>query len=142
MRRALFLGLALMLAACSFNRFGRWLDESDQPLEGSQILQYPGFPTCGHEQVIFLFFFGDLYARDDRGDLGVLTNPDGEVLTFAILDEIPSGAEPTGIHHQDLEIYLDPEDRADYIYIHRGDDGRTERWPRAEIACDRPDTPG
>ncbi len=140
MRRRLAWSL-LLLAACGLNRFGPWLDESGQRLEGSQVLQYQGFQTCGHDKVIFLFFFGDLYARDDDGDLGPLINAEGEVLTFAVLDEPPAGAEPTGITHEDREIYLDPETRGDYLYIHDAELGRTERWPRAEIDCDRPGSP-
>ncbi|MDP3983930.1 MAG: hypothetical protein Q8Q52_02840 [Acidimicrobiia bacterium] len=130
-----------LASACTFNQFGPWLDESGQPLEGSQVLQYRGLETCGHEEVVFLLFFGELYARDDDGDLGQLTNPAGEVLTYAVLDEIPAGAEPTGIALRERELYFDPDTRADYLYIHRGDDGRTERWPRAEIDCDRPGAP-
>ncbi|HKX74788.1 MAG TPA: hypothetical protein VJR05_05285 [Acidimicrobiia bacterium] len=131
--------LLLLVAGCGLNRFGPWLDESGQRLEGSQVIQYQGFQTCGHEEVIFLFFFGDLYARDDDGDLGQLTNDEGEVLTFAVLDEPPAAAEPTGITHQDREIYFDPATREDYLYIRQPN--RTERWPRAEINCDRPGTP-
>lgn len=140
MRRVAIAGL-LLLGACGFSQFGPWLDESGQRLEGSQVLQYQGLQTCGHEEVVFLFFFGDLYARDDDGHLGELTNAAGDVLTFEILDEMPSGAEPTGITHGDREIYFDPSTREEYLFIHRGDDGRTERWPRAEIECDRPGTP-
>ena len=42
-----------------------------------------------------------------------------------------------GITYGDREIYLDPETRDDYLYIHF-ENGSTERWPRAESDCDRP----
>jgi hypothetical protein len=133
--------LVLLLTACGFNQFGPWLDENGQRLEGSQVIEYQGFQTCGHEEVTFLYFFGDLYARDDDGHLGELHNADGELLTFAVLDEMPPGAEPTGITHLQREIYLDPATRVDYLYIDLVDKDRAERWPRAEIECDRPGTP-
>ncbi|MGH8928336.1 MAG: hypothetical protein ACRDWH_08300 [Acidimicrobiia bacterium] len=130
--------LVVLLTACAgFGQFGPWLDESGQRLEGSQVVQYRGFEQCGHEQVIFLVFFGAMYAQDRHGVLGELHGANGDVLTYAVLDEIPEGVTATGITTTDREIYFDEDTRADYIYIHR-DTGRTERWPRAEIACDRP----
>jgi hypothetical protein len=143
MRRFLLLvSLCLVTVACGIGQFGPWLDESGQPLEGSQVLQYRGFEDCGHQEVVFFFFFGDLYAQDEDGVLGPLTNSAGEPLTFELLSEVPEGAEPTGIHLGPREIYLNPDIREDYIYVYRSDDDRTEQWPRAEIECDRPGTPG
>ena len=127
----------LALGACAFNQFGPWRDESGQPLEGSQILQYQGFEECGHEDVVFLFFFGRMYAQDDDGVLGQLTSDGGEVLTFEILEEIPDGVVARGMTLGDREIYFDDASLDEYLYIHRNDEGRTERWPRAEIDCDR-----
>ena len=131
-------GWALVLvAACSMNQFGPWLDESGQPLEGSQVLQYRGFEECGHGDVVFLSFFGRMYAQDDKGILGQLTNEDGETLTFAVLDQIPEGVVARGLTLGDREIYFEDASLDDYLYIHREGDGRTERWPRAESDCDR-----
>jgi hypothetical protein len=129
--------LFLTLAACDLNEFGPWLDESGQPLEGSQVIQYQGFEVCGHAEVVFLVFFGDMYAKDLDGVLGELRGETGETLTYAVLDEIPPGAVGTGIKTRNREIYMDQATRSDYLYIHR-QDGRTERWPRAESSCDRP----
>jgi hypothetical protein len=137
MRRLPLLLLVLLLGACAFNEFGPWRDESGQPLEGSQVLQYQGFEECGHEDVVFLSFFGRMYAQDDDGVLGQLTSEDGEVLTFAILDEVPDGVVARGLTLGDREIYFEDATLDDYLYIHRNDEGRTERWPRAEIDCDR-----
>lgn len=131
------IAFVLVLSACNFNQFGPWLDESGQPLEGSQVLQYPGFEECGHEDVVFLSFFGRMYAQDDDGVLGQLTSEDGEVLTFAILDEVPEGVIPRGLTLGDREIYFEDNTLDEYLYIHREGDGRTERWPRAETDCDR-----
>jgi hypothetical protein len=143
MRRLLLIAaLFLVTAACAFGQFGPWLDESGQPLEGSQVLQYRGFEDCGHQEVVFFFFFGDLYAQDEDGVLGPLTNSAGEPLEYALLDGVPEGAEATGIHLGTKEIYLNPDIREDYIYLYLSDDNRTEQWPRAEIDCDRPGTPG
>ena len=136
MRRLLLL-LVLLHGACAFNQFGPWRDESGQPLEGSQVLQYQGFEECGHEDVVFLLFFGRMYAQDDDGVLGQLTNEDGSVLTFAILDELPDGVVARGLTLGDREIYFADATLDDYLYIHRSGDGTTERWPRAEIDCDR-----
>jgi hypothetical protein len=137
MRRLPLLLLVLLLGACAFNQFGPWRDESGQPLEGSQVLQYQGFEECGHEDVVFLSFFGRMYAQDDDGVLGQLTSEDGEVLTFAILDEVPYGVVARGLTLGDREIYFEDATLDEYLYIHRNDEGRTERWPRAEIDCDR-----
>ena len=129
--------MTLVVGGCTFNQYGPWLDESGKPLEGSQVLQYQGFEDCGHEDVVFLTFFGRMYAQDEDGVLGELTSEDGEVLTYAILDEVPEGAVARGFTLGDKEIYFEDASREDYIYIHRGGDGLTERWPRAEIECDR-----
>jgi hypothetical protein len=137
MRRSLIV-LVLFLGGCgAFNQLGPWLDESGKPLEGSQVLQYMGFEECGHEDVVFLSFFGRMFAQDDDGVLGQLTNEQGEVLTFAILDEIPDGVVASGLTLGDREIYFADETLDDYLYVHRHGDGTTERWPRAEIDCDR-----
>jgi len=135
-KRAVLLATALVLSAC-FPPTGPWLDESGQRLEGSQVVQYQGFRHCGHEQVEFLLFFGAMYAKDLEGALGALANPAGDSLTYAILDELPPGVVGQGITFRDREIYLDPETREDYLYVHF-DSGSTERWPRAEFDCDRP----
>ena len=136
MRRLLLL-LVLLHGACAFNQFGPWRDESGQPLEGSQVLQYQGFEECGHEDVVFLWFFGRMYAQDDEGVLGDLTAEDGEILTFEILDEMPDGAIARHVTLGDREIYYDDQTVEDYLYVHRAEEGTTERWPRAEFDCDR-----
>jgi hypothetical protein len=128
---------ALLLASCGLTQFGPWLDESGQRLEGSQLVEYQGFKECDHEDVVFLVFFGDMYAKDTKGILGELLNASGEVLSYAVLDEVPAGANPSGFTSGQREIYFDDGTREDYLYIHR-EDGRTERWPRAESACDLP----
>lgn len=136
MRRAAVV-VFLVLAACSFNDFGPWLDQSGQRLEGSQVLEYAGFPNCGHRQVTFMMFFGRLFARDPKGVLGQLYNEAGEPLAFAVLTEEPAGLTESDITHKDREILYDANNREDYVYIRMGD-GTVEQWPRAEIACDRP----
>ena len=132
---------ALLLASCSLTQFGPWLDESGQRLEGSQLVEYQGFEECGHEDVVFLVFFGDMYAKDTDGTLGELRNALGDVLSYAVLDEIPTDVAPTGLTSGDREIYMNEATREDYLYIHR-EDGRIERWPRAESPCDRPGSTG
>jgi hypothetical protein len=135
MRRLIVL-TAVVLGACQLNELGPWLDESGQRLEGSQVLMFMGLQTCEHESVTFLNFFGALYAKDPDGVLGELRNPEGEVLTFEWLPEVPTGLEETNITHRDREILIGA-DRTDYLYLSLGD-GTAERWPRAEIDCDRP----
>lgn len=136
MRRALA-ALTVVLVGCSQAVSGPWLDESGQRLEGSQLIQYQGFKECGHEDVQFLVYFGDMYAKDPAGVLGPLIGAAGESLTYTILSEVPEGAVAQGFFFRDQEIYADPETVADYIYIRFGN-GNVERWPRAEISCDRP----
>ncbi len=136
MRRKMALAALLLVTAC-FPPSGPWLDESGQRLEGSQVVEYPGFRHCGHEDVQFLVFFGNMYANDSQGALGPLANASGDPLSFAVLDEVPEGVVAQGITYGDREIYLDPETRDDYLYIHF-ENGSTERWPRAESDCDRP----
>lgn len=129
--------LALLLTSCGLTQHGPWLDESGQRLEGSQLVEYQGFEECGHESVVFLVFFGDMYAKDTDGVLGELRNPSGDVLSYEVLDEVPPGVTATGLTSGEREIYFDEATRADYLYVHRAD-GRTERWPRAESPCDLP----
>ena len=135
--KATTLLLGFSLIACNQATTGPWLDESGQRLEGSQIIQYRGFEECGHQDVQFLFFFGDTYAKDPVGDLGPLTGAGGSELSYAILDEVPEGVTPQGFTYADQEIYFDPETLDDYIYIRYGG-ANLERWPRAEIPCDQP----
>jgi hypothetical protein len=129
--------MIMLLAACNLNEHGPWLDESGQPLEGSQVVEYDGFSSCGHSKVTFIRFFGSLFAKDPGGVLGMLYNAAGELLTFELLTEIPAGLQASTITHEDREIFFDPTNREDYLYVHLGD-GTLERWPRAEIACDTP----
>ncbi len=126
--------VAAVTAACT-NQHGPWLNSAGRRLEGSEVVEFDGFNQCDQESVTFLRFFGDQYAKDPEGVLGQLTSAEGRPLSFAILDEVPEGAEPTGIHHGSREIYVDPATRADYIYIRLGT-GQVERWPRAEVPCE------
>jgi len=127
---------ALVVTACAgMESFGPWVNADGQVMQASQVIQFRGFAACGQQKVVFLQFFGDQYAEDPEGVLGPLHGKDGRLLTFAILDAVPPGAEPTGIHHDGREIYVDPATRSDYVYIVYAN-GRVERWPRAEIACD------
>jgi hypothetical protein len=139
--RILRIALLLLLVSCNLNQYGPWLDESGQRLEGSQLIEYPGFKHCGHDKVVFMIFFGDMYAKDDRGVLGELHNAAGDTLTFTVLDEVPLEVEPTGLTAGEREIYFDDATRSDYLYIRQAD-GRFERWPRAETPCDRPGSGG
>jgi hypothetical protein len=129
--------MLMLLAACNLNEHGPWLDESGQPLEGSQVVEYDGFSSCGHAKVTFIRFFGLMFAKDPGGVLGPLSGADDQPLTFELLTEIPAGVQASTITHNDREIFFDPTNREDYLYVHLGD-GTLERWPRAEIACDTP----
>lgn len=126
--------LALVLSACTLNSRGPWVDEFGTQMSGNDIVEYDGFAACGQEQVIFMRFFGDQYAKDSFRVLGELRSPiDDRVLEFALLDAVPEDAEPTGITHAGREIFVGP-DRPDYLYI-RLPGGSAERWPRAEVEC-------
>ena len=82
---------------------GPWLDESGQRLEGSQLIQYQGFKQCGHEDVQFIVFFGDMYARDPEGVLGPLTNPAGESLCLEKTTQKPEGVKAPGFSFREPE---------------------------------------
>lgn len=124
----------ILMAACTFNQRGPWVDANGRRLMGSEVIEYDGFAACGQERVVFLEFFGDKYAKDPTGQLGQLRSLiDGRPLTFAVLPDIPPGATATGITHAGREIYVG-DDRADYLYV-RLSDGSVERWPRAEVSC-------
>jgi hypothetical protein len=98
------------------------------------VIEYDGFAACDQNRVVFFFFFGDTYARDDLGRLGTLTSPtSGEVLTFEVGDLLPESAFATGLTHAGREIFV-ADDREDYLYI-RLPNGQVERWPRAEVSC-------
>ena len=116
---------------------GPWLDESGQRLEGSQLIQYQGFKECGHEDVQFIVFFGDMYARDPEGVLGPLSNPAGESLSLEKTTQVPHRVKAQGLSFGGRENDLETATRQDYLYVHF-ENGNLERWPRAEFPCDRP----
>lgn len=133
-RIAAYLALVLVLAACGMNSRGPWINSDGRQLQGNEVIEYDGFASCDQERVVFLFFFGDTYAKDDEGRLGQLTSEvDGSPLTFEVGGNLPESALPTGITHNGREIFL-ADDRQDYLYI-RLPGGQVERWPRAEVSC-------
>lgn len=132
-RRLAVTGLVLV-AACGLNTRGPWVGADGRNLQGNEVIEYDGFASCEQERVVFLFFFGDTYAKDDLGRLGPLASEvDGSPLTFEVGDSLPESAFATGITHAGREIFI-ADDRADYLYI-RLPNGQVERWPRAEVSC-------
>ena len=100
------------------------------------MIEYTGFAACGHTRVTFIRFFDDQYAKDPTGVLGTLESADsGEELTFDVLRDLPDGLEGTEITHAGREVFIG-DDRSDYLYILLPN-GEVERWPRAEVECDR-----
>lgn len=140
MSRRLVLLVALLLAGCTLNSHGPWLTADGVRLENSLVLEYGGSRACDQHTVTFIVFFGEQYARDPSGVLGRLDSVDGagRQLTYDTLDDLPEGAEATGITHESKgvrrEIWLVPDQRDDYIYM-ASNDQRIERWPRAEVRC-------
>lgn len=134
-RRAVWLvGVAVLLASCGMNSRGPWIDDDGRQLQGNEVIEYDGFASCDQERIVFLFFFGDTYAKDELGRLGQLVSEvDGAPLAFEVGATLPPSAWPTGITHNGREIFL-ADDRADYLYI-RLPGGTVERWPRAEVSC-------
>jgi hypothetical protein len=125
----------LMLSACGLNSRGPWVDEFGRRLQGGEMIEFDGFVACGQERVIFIRFFSDQYANDPRGQLGELRSQSGEALTFSVLPALPEGLLATGFTHAGREVFVG-DDRADYLYILLPN-GEVERWPRAEVACER-----
>jgi hypothetical protein len=126
--------LALLLSACGLNSRGPWVNHNGRQLQGNEVIEYDGFTACDQERVVFLFFFGDTYAKDEGDKLEELASPvDGSPLTFEVGHLLPESAFPTGITHAGREIFL-ADDRDDYLYI-RLPGGQVERWPRAEVSC-------
>ncbi len=137
-RFAVLVVAVMALSACQLNSQGPWLDANGNLMSGNDMVEFYGFAACDQQQVVFIQFFGDQYAKDLRDDLGQLTSPDtGEAIGFEILDSLPEGTEGTGITHAGREIYVG-EDRVDYLYV-RLPNGQAERWPRAEDTCQRGD---
>lgn len=128
--------LLLVLAGCSINQHGPWLTPSGQVVSNAIVVEFDGFRECNTDKVTFLRFVDRQYAKDPQGQLGELRDAAGNLLTFAVLDRPPSGAEATGVRHQQREIWKNDADIEDYLYIVY-DGGKTERWPRAEVACER-----
>lgn len=129
-----FLALVLLLSACGMNSRGPWINADGRQLQGNEVIEYDGFASCDQERVVFLFFFGDTYAKDEEGRLGPLTSEvDGSPLSFEVGGNLPESAFPTGVSHNGREIFL-ADDREDYLYI-RLPGGQVERWPRAEVSC-------
>lgn len=124
----------VLVTACGLNSRGPWVDDDGRQLQGNEVIEYDGFAACDQERVVFLFFFGDTYAKDDLGRLGPLVSEeDGDRLTFEVGSTLPDSAFATGITHAGREIFL-ANDRVDYLYI-RLPSGQVERWPRAEVSC-------
>lgn len=132
-RRLLALTLVLV-TACGLNSRGPWVDDDGRRMQGNEVIEYDGFAACDQQRVVFLFFFGDTYAKDDLGRLGPLVSEvDGDALTFEVGSTLPESAFATGITHAGREIFV-ADDRSDYLYI-RLPSGQVERWPRAEVSC-------
>lgn len=126
--------LVFALSACQLNSQGPWVDANGNRMSGNDMIEFNGFAACDQQQVVFIQFFGDQYAKDLQNDLGELTSPEtGEPLTFEVLDALPGGVEGTDITHAGREIFVG-EDRSDYLYV-RLPNGQAERWPRAEDTC-------
>ena len=124
----------VFVTACGLNSRGPWVDDDGRRMQGNEVIEYDGFASCDQERVVFLFFFGDTYARDDFGRLGPLASEvSGDLLTFEVGSTLPESASGTGITHAGREIFI-ADDRADYLYI-RLPSGQVERWPRAEVSC-------
>lgn len=136
MRRiAVLVALTITLSACQLNSQGPWVDANGNRMSGNDMIEFNGFAACDQQQVVFIQFFGDQYAKDLQNDLGELTSLEtGEPLTFEVLDALPEGVEGTDITHAGREIFIG-EDRSDYIYV-RLPNGQAERWPRAEDTCE------
>lgn len=135
-RTAVLVTAMVVLSACGMNSRGPWINEDGRQLQGNEVIEYDGFASCDQERVVFLFFFGDTYAKDEEGRLGQLTSEvDGAPLSFELGSTLPESAWPTGITHNGREIFL-ADDREDYLYI-RLPGGQIERWPRAELSCIR-----
>ena len=136
MRTVALLALVAVLAsACGLNSRGPWIDPNGRQLQGNEVIEYDGFAACNQERVVFLEFYGDTYAKDEEEQLGTLTSSTGVELTFVVTDVLPASAEATGITHAGREIFF-ADDRSEYLYI-RLPSGQVERWPRAEVECDR-----
>lgn len=132
--RASIVVLCVFLSSCGLNSRGPWIDEAGRTLQGNEVIEYDGFASCDQERVVFLFFFGDTYAKDVFGRLGPLISEVGSrSLTFDVGSALPSSAFATGITHAGREIFI-ADDRADYLYV-RLPGGQVERWPRAEVSC-------
>ena len=136
MRRIGALALvAIALSACQLNSQGPWVDANGNRMSGNDMIEFNGFAACDQQQVVFIQFFGDQYAKDLQNDLGELRSPEtGEPLAFEVLDALPEGVQETDITHGGREIFIG-EDRSDYIYV-RLPNGQAERWPRAEDTCE------
>lgn len=132
---ALVLVLGLALSSCGLNSRGPWVDEFGRRLQGTEMIEFDGFAACDQERVVFIRFFSDQYAKDPQGRLGELRSGSGEELTFSVLASLPEGLIATGFTHAGREVFVG-DDRADYLYV-RLPNGEVERWPRAEVDCDR-----
>jgi len=128
--------IVLLVAGCATNRYGPWYSPNGNLVSNSIVVEFQGFKDCGTDKVVFIRFVGRQYAHDPEGRLGTLTADDGTVLTYAELDGPPAGAEATGVRHQDQEIWRSSADIENYLYIVY-DSGLTQRWPRAEVRCER-----
>jgi hypothetical protein len=132
-RIALALVVVVMVSGCT--EHGPWTDPSGNLASGGIIVEYGGFKQCGTQDVVFLEYVGRTYAKDFEGVLGDLTSPSGALLTYNDDADLPGDAEPSGYRHSIREVWVALSDIEDYLYIVY-DDGRAERWPRAEIPCE------
>ncbi len=137
MRSWLLAGLLLLSACTVGGRDGPWLDPEGRPVENSEVLQFRGLSACDEQSVTYIRFFDRQFARDTEEVLGPLRDDNGEELSFRQYTELPSGLEATGYTLRGREVYIDPTNREDYIYVVRACQAGelVERWPRAEGIC-------
>lgn len=119
---------------------GPWTDEQGRPLPEDVLTVYLGAEHCSWGDIVFLRLASTArtteeaptYVRDTTGELAELSRG-----TWAVVDEPPSDAVPTGLSTGIWALSLDPTD-PDAVFLVNASIGRVERWPalRSPVACD------
>ena len=134
---ALLIGLVM---GCGTDWEDDWVDSQGRIAPEGVVTSYPGPEHCDWESSVFLIVRWPLGSEGSPGRRMYVRDPEGlftDYLSSEFLDdaELPAEARFSGYRRDEAELWLDPSEIDNHVFIVRGDD--VERWPRSTefIAC-------
>jgi hypothetical protein len=120
-----------------------WVDASGQPVPTSTVLSFAGHEHCDWEDSVWIYFAGGFYLNDPHHVVygpGETAFPNGQPRPatrddlYQAVDEVPPAARDTGLRQGEAELWTNPEEDGEAIYLVTGD--LIERLPRTFWGCD------